>query len=43
MLDYKFMDSNVRNFITDIYPNTNCNPVGQRKNVESKLNSSLIF
>ena len=40
MLDYKFMDSNVRNFITDIYPNTNCNPVGQRKNVESKLNST---
>ena len=39
MLDYNFMDSNVRDFITAIYPNTNCNPVGQRKNVESKLDS----
>ena len=39
MLDYNFMDSNVRDFITEIYPNTNCNPVGQRKNVESKLDS----
>ena len=39
MLDYNFMDSNVRDFITVIYPNTNCNPVGQRKNVESKLDS----
>ena len=39
MLNYNFVDSNVRNFITEIYPNTNCNPVGQRKNVESKLDS----